>query len=55
MASREATGQLRLTMFLTALESRTTVKPQKVIEQGDFSQGLRKKKISRHKTQIVSS
>lgn len=38
MASREATGQLRLTVFLTASESRTTGKPQKVIEQGDLSQ-----------------
>lgn len=36
MASREATGQLRLTAFLTASEKRTTVKPQKVTEQGDF-------------------
>ena len=36
MASREATGQLRLTVFLTGLESRTTVKPQTVTEQGDF-------------------
>lgn len=32
MASREATGQLRLTVFLTASESRTTVRHQKVTE-----------------------
>lgn len=39
MAGREATGQLRLTVFLTASESRTTVKPQKEI----FFGTLRKK------------
>lgn len=47
MASKEATGQLRLTVFLTASESRTTGKPQKGIEQGDLSQ--ESGKISRWK------